>query len=114
MAAPLKYFIDNTASEWLNGDLIGKPAGVFTSSNSMHGGQESTLLSMMLPLLHHGMVIAGLPYSEKSLHKTQTGGTPYGPSHVATQNGNLSEDEEALALAFGRRMANLAQKLRHP
>lgn len=112
MAAPLKYFIDNTSSEWLNGNLIGKPAGVFCSTSSLHGGQESTLLSMMVPLMHHGMVISGIPYSEPSLHETQTGGTPYGPSHVALENSNeLSDHEQNLCVAFGKRIAALAQKL---
>lgn len=112
MAAPLKYFLDGTSAEWLNGNLIGKPAGVFTSTGSMHGGQESTLLSMMLPLLHHGMLIAGIPYSEALLHETRTGGTPYGPSHTAFEkNDALSTDEKTLCHHFGRRLADLAQKL---
>lgn len=112
MAAPLKYFIDNTASQWLSGDLIGKPAGVFTSTNSIHGGQESTLLSMMIPLLHHGMVIAGIPYSQESLHTTTSGGTPYGASHFAQGDSTqLSDDEHQLALSFGRRIATLATQL---
>ena len=112
MAAALKYFLDGTATEWLNGDLIGKPAGVFTSTSTMHGGQESTLLSMMLPLLHHGMLLCGLPYSENQLHSTQTGGSPYGASHVAiNKNTMLSHDEAELAIALGKRLAGLAQKL---
>ncbi len=112
MAAPLKYFLDGTASSWVSGDLIGKPAGVFTSTSSMHGGQESTLLSMMTPLLHHGMIICGIPYSEDTLHTTQSGGTPYGPSHLATKNNSaLSDDEQTLALHFGKRLANLALTL---
>src|SRR5690554_4740385 len=94
MAAPLKYFLDGSAALWANGALIGKPAAVFTSSASLHGGQESTLLSMMLPLLHHGMVIAGLPYSEPGLNQTQSGGTPYGASHVAGQQGREVDQQE--------------------
>ena len=113
MAAPLKYFIDSTSSTWLNGQLIGKPAGVFSSSTSMHGGQESTLLSMMLPLLHHGMVLAGVPYSEENLHSTNTGGTPYGPTHVegGGKNSLLSDAETAICVNFGKRIAELAIKL---
>jgi len=113
MAAPLKYFLDNSASLWLNGDLIGKPAAVFTSTASMHGGQESTLLSMMLPLFHHGMIIAGIPYSEAALHHTQTGGSPYGASHVSGSNNNhvLSEDELHLCKVLGQRISGLAQRL---
>jgi len=113
MAAPLKYFIDSTSGLWLSGALIGKPACVFSSSSSMHGGQESTLLSMMLPLLHHGMLIIGLPYSETALTTTQTGGTPYGASHVAGIDSDrpLSEDELTLCQAQGRRLAGLALKL---
>ncbi|WIO73400.1 NAD(P)H:quinone oxidoreductase [Porticoccaceae bacterium LTM1] len=114
MAAPLKYFIDSTSEEWLNGDLIGIPAATFTSTGSLHGGQESTLLSMMLPLLHHGMVIAGIPYSEAALNRTQTGGTPYGPSHKAGTNSDigLSKDEIELCRALGQRIAKLASKLK--
>ena len=113
MAAPLKYFIDGTSSSWLGGDLIDKPAAVFTSSSSMHGGQESTLLSMMLPLLHQGMLITGLPYSEQALTRTQTGGTPYGASHVAgTKSDNaLSDDEIVLCKALGQRVAKIASAL---
>lgn len=113
MAAPLKYFLDNTSSHWLNGDLIGKPAAAFTSSASMHGGQESTLLTMLLPLLHHGMVVAGLPYSETALTRTQSGGTPYGPSHVAGENQQtaITADEKQLCAALGSRIAQLAMKL---
>lgn len=113
MAAPLKYFIDSTSSHWLNGDLIDKPAAVFTSSSSLHGGQESTLLSMMLPLLHQGMVIAGLPYSESALSHTQTGGTPYGASHTAGAQSDreLSNDEITLCQALGARIATLATAL---
>ena len=112
MAAALKYFIDSTAQLWLSGALIGKPAGVFTSSSSLHGGQESTQLNMMLPLLHHGMLICGLPYSEPALHKTQTGGTPYGPSHYSHErNTALNADEQARAKHFGQRIGKLAQTL---
>lgn len=113
MAAPLKHFIDQRSDTWLSGDLIGKPAGVFTSTNSLHGGQESTLLSMMLPLLHQGMLITGIPYSEKALHHTRSGGTPYGASHWA-ENGSivLSDDEKALCRSLGQRIATLAKKLR--
>ena len=109
MAAPLKYFLDGTSNLWINGSLINKPAGVFTSSSSMHGGQESTLLSMMLPLLHQGMVVAGVPYSEKALTATQSGGTPYGASHVESQS--LSADEIKICQAQGRRIAQIASKL---
>jgi NAD(P)H dehydrogenase (quinone) len=113
MAAPMKYFLDSTSSHWMNGDLIGKPAAVFTSTSTLHGGQESTLLSMMLPLLHQGMVIAGIPYSESSLHNTKTGGTPYGASHLATGDKPqvLSEDEIKLCQALGKRIAEIARKL---
>ncbi len=113
MAASLKYFLDSTSAQWLNGDLVGKPAAVFTSTGSMHGGQESTLLSMMLPLLHQGMLIAGIPYSEPALMATQTGGTPYGASHLASadQANVLSDDETVLCQALGKRIATLAQKL---
>jgi NAD(P)H dehydrogenase (quinone) len=112
MAAPLKCFFDQTSSLWLSGALIGKPAGVFTSTSSMHGGQESVLLSMMLPLLHHGMLISGIPYSENSIHQTVTGGTPYGASHVATQQGKpLSQDEIAACQALGKRIATLSARL---
>lgn len=113
MAAPLKYFLDTTGDLWLSGALAGKPAGAFTSTGSLHGGQESTLLTMMVPLLHHGMVICGLPYTEKSLGDTQTGGTPYGPSHWAGTGEQLpiSGEEKALCQAFGERLARLALKL---
>lgn len=113
MAAPMKHFFDGLGSEWASGVLIGKPAGVFTSTASMHGGQESTLLSMMVPLLHHGCVITGIPYSEPRLSSTQTGGTPYGPSHVAgaQDDPTLSDDEAELARAFGRRLAELARRV---
>jgi NAD(P)H dehydrogenase (quinone) len=110
MAAPLKYFFDTTGGLWLSGALCSKPAVVFTSSSLIHGGQESTLLSMMLPLFHHGMIVLGLPYSEAALHRTETGGTPYGASHVAGANSNrpISEDERELCVALGRRLGKLA------
>lgn len=113
MAAPLKHFLDGTGDLWQAGNLIGKPAMVFTSTASLHGGQESTLLSMMLPLLHHGMVLAGLPYSAPELMSTASGGTPYGPSHHAGPAGNLplTASEEALCLAAGKRLAELARRL---
>lgn len=113
MAAPLKYFLEKTSGQWLSGSLVGKPAGVFTSTSSLHGGQEATLLSMMIPLLHHGMLISGLPYSESELLTTTTGGTPYGPSHVAGANSDLplSDDEKALCMALGKRLAQFATKL---
>ena len=113
MAAPIKHFLDGLGGEWASGTLIGKPAGVFTSTATMHGGQESTLLSMMVPLLHHGCVITGSPYSEPLLSSTRGGGTPYGPSHVAgaQDDATLSDDEAELARAFGRRLATLARKL---
>ena len=116
MAAPLKYFWDTTATEWLNGSLINKPAAVFTSSSSLHGGQESTLLSMYLPLLHHGMVIAGVPYSEPAIHTTRTGGGPYGASHLSTGSTSttLSDDEHSICQALGKRIATLALQLKHP
>ena len=115
MAAPLKYFWGSTVRTWLNGELSGKPAVVFTSSGSLHGGQESTLLSMMLPLLHHGMIVLGLPYSEAALARTTTGGTPYGASHWAGAEGNypLSEDEKQLAMALGERLARTVARLQH-
>jgi len=113
MAAALKYFLDGTGGLWLKGTMSGKPASVFTSTGSMHGGQESTLLSMMLPLLHHGMLIVGVPYSEPELMSTRSGGTPYGPSHVAGANADqpISEDERRLCIALGTRLAETAQKL---
>lgn len=114
MAAPLKYFLDSTSALWMSGALVGKPATVFTSTGSQHGGQETTLLSMMLPLLHHGMVVMGLPYTEAALSATQTGGTPYGASHVAGAGAAphpLSAHEEQLCLAAGRRLAELALRL---
>lgn len=114
MAAPLKYFLDGTSSLWLTGVLAGKPAGVFTSTQTMHGGQETTLVSMMLPLLHHGMVIVGLPYTEDALSSTRSGGSPYGASHVALgeQQPRLSDEERTLAQLLGRRVAEFAIKLR--
>lgn len=113
IAAPLKFFLEENTEHWLDGALIGKPAGVFTSSGTQHGGQESTLLSMMVPLLHHGMLITGIPFSEAALNSTKTGGTPYGPSHVAglSNNSALSEEEKTLARAFGQRLAHTAQAL---
>ncbi|MCO6414320.1 MAG: NAD(P)H:quinone oxidoreductase [Thiogranum sp.] len=113
MAAPLKYFLDTTGGLWLNAGLAGKPAGVFTSTSSMHGGQETTLLSMMLPLLHHGMLLVGIPYSETALMHTDAGGTPYGPSHLAGTDSKkpLTEPEKALCRALGRRLAETALKL---
>ena len=112
MAAPLKHFLDTTSALWMSGALIDKPAGVFTSSSSLHGGQESTLLSMMLPLLHHGMILCGLPYSEAELLTTSSGGTPYGPSHVAGQDSRLplSEEEKRLCQALGRRLTRFVRK----
>jgi NAD(P)H dehydrogenase (quinone) len=109
MAAPLKYFLDGTADAWISGTLAGKPAGVFTSTSTLHGGQETTLISMMLPLLHHGMVVLGLPYSEPALNRTTSGGTPYGASHVAGADSKrpLSEEEKQLCIALGRRVAKL-------
>ena len=113
MAAPLKYFLDGTGDLWLSGALAGRPAGVFTSTASLHGGQESTLLSMMLPLLHHGMLLVGLPYREPDLLSTRTGGTPYGASHVAGADGAqpLAEEEKRLCRALGRRVAAAAVRL---
>ena len=113
MAAPMKYFLDGTASLWLKGALIGKPACVFTSTGSMHGGNETTLLTMMLPLMHHGMLIVGLPYSEPSLSTTQSGGTPYGASHIggATDDKPITDDERKLCIALGKRLAENALKL---
>jgi NAD(P)H dehydrogenase (quinone) len=115
MAAPLKHFLDDTAAQWASGTLVGKPAGVFTSTGTMHGGQESTLLSMMLPLLHHGMVIVGIPYTQPELGTTRGGGSPYGASHVAGTDGGreLDADERALARALGRRVADIAARLGH-
>jgi len=114
MAAPLKHFLDTTGVLWSQGALVGKPAAVFTSTATMHGGQESTLLSMMLPLLHHGMLVLGLPYTLPALSATVTGGTPYGATHVAGPNDDrpISDDEKSLCLALGRRLAETAMKLR--
>jgi NAD(P)H dehydrogenase (quinone) len=113
MAAPVKFFLDGTSALWLSGALVGKPAGVFTSTQTLHGGQESTLLSMMIPLLHHGMYLVGLPYSERGLTDTRSGGTPYGASHVAGLSGpgELSDTERELARALGLRVAALADRL---
>jgi len=113
MAAPLKYFLDSTSELWLAGTLIGKPAAVFTSTASLHGGQETTLLSMMLPLLHHGMLLVGLPYSEPELVETTAGGTPYGPSHLAGADAGLelTAEERRLCMAAGRRLARAALEL---
>jgi NAD(P)H dehydrogenase (quinone) len=114
MAAPLKYFLDQTSALWLDGSLVNKPAAVFTSSQSMHGGQESTLLSMLNPLLHHGMVCVGLPYTEPALSATRSGGTPYGASHVVhgSQGNTLSDEEQTLARVLGKRVALIAQALK--
>ena len=113
MAAPMKYFLDGTASLWLKGTLVGKPAAVFTSTGSMHGGQETTLLTMMLPLMHHGMIMVGLPYSEPELSSTASGGTPYGASHVggAADDRPITEDEHKLCISLGKRLAETALKL---
>ncbi len=112
MAAPLKYFIDSTSALWLEGALAGKPAAVFTSSRTLHGGQETTLLSMMLPLLHHGMLLVGLPYSEQALSTTRGGGSPYGASHVSGTSTEVSEEERQLAQALGRRVAQIGVALK--
>ena len=113
MAAPMKYFLDGTAGLWLKGALVGKPAAVFTSTGSMHGGQETTLVSMMLPLMHHGMVLLGIPYSEPELSSTASGGTPYGASHVggSADDRPITEDERKLCIALGKRLAYTALKL---
>ena len=113
MAAPMKYFLDGTAGLWLKGALVGKPAAVFTSTGSMHGGQETTLVSMMLPLMHHGMVLLGIPYSEPELSSTASGGTPYGASHVggSADDRPITEDERKLCIALGKRLAQAALKL---
>ena len=113
MAAAMKYFLETTTPLWLSGDLAGKPAAVFTSSTSIHGGQESTLLSMMIPLLHQGMVVLGIPYTESLLHKTRSGGTPYGASHVAGEENSalLSDEERTLCRALGKRLASTALRL---
>jgi NAD(P)H dehydrogenase (quinone) len=115
MAAPLKYFLDGTSSLWLDGSLSGKPAGVFSSSQTLHGGQESTLLTMSLPLLHQGMVIVGVPFTERAINQTRTGGTPYGATHVAglaQQPASLSADEITIAQALGKRVAGIAAALK--
>ncbi len=113
MAAPLKYFLDGLGGEWMRGTLSGKPACVFTATATMHGGQESTLLSMMLPLLHHGMLLVGIPFTEPELNSTTSGGTPYGASHVSGAAGSapVSEAEKKLAFALGKRLATVAAKL---
>lgn len=113
MSAALKYFIDSTASDWMKGTLSDKPAAVFTSTSSLHGGSESTLLTMAIPLLHHGMLFVGIPYSEESLTKTTTGGSPYGASHVSWNRtpDTLSDDEKTLAFALGKRVATIAKRL---
>lgn len=113
MAAPLKHFLDQTTSTWLNGKLAGKPAGCFTSTGSLHGGMETTIVSMMLPLLHHGMILAGLPYTEPTLLQTKSGGSPYGPSHLAGPSGDrpLDADETGLCVTFGKRIATLAMQI---
>jgi NAD(P)H dehydrogenase (quinone) len=114
MAAPLKHFIDGLGAEWVSGTLAGKPAAVFTSTGTMHGGQEATLLSMILPLLHHGALVVGIPYTEAALHSTRSGGTPYGASHVAGDENDepISDEERELALALGRRLGTVARKLK--
>lgn len=113
MAAPMKYFLDGTGAMWLNGTMAGKPAAVFTSTASLHGGQEATLLSMMLPLMHHGMILVGLPYTEPDLTSTRSGGTPYGVSHLAGPNADLpvTDEERRLCIALGRRLAEIALRL---
>ena len=113
MAAAMKYFLDGTSAQWLSGTLAGKPAAVFTSTGSLHGGQESTLLTMMVPLLHHGMLLMGLPYTLPELMTTATGGSPYGPTHWSGLDGNkpISDDEKRLAVAMGKRLAETALKL---
>jgi NAD(P)H dehydrogenase (quinone) len=113
MAAPLKYFLDSTSGLWIEGTLSGKPAAVFTSTSSLHGGQETTLVSMMLPLLHHGMLVLGIPYTETDLLTTETGGTPYGPSHLAGSDSKrpVTETERNLCLAMGRRLAQTVARL---
>ena len=113
MASPLKYFLDTTSSLWLNGSLAGKPAAVFTTSSSLHGGQESTLLTMALPLIHHGMIYVGVPYTKKELFETQTGGSPYGATRItADWSEGFSSDEKAIARALGHRVASIAEKLK--
>ena len=113
MAAGLKYFLDQSSQVWLSGALIGKPAGVFAATSSQHGGQESLLISMMIPLMHHGMIISGIPYSEPALQQTRSGGTPYGASHVSGKQGQqLTDDESAICKAIGRQIAELSIKLK--
>jgi NAD(P)H dehydrogenase (quinone) len=114
MASPLKYFIDTTTEVWFSGALTGKPASVFTSTGSMHGGQESTLLTMMLPLFHHGMLLLGIPYAEAALRETTTGGTPYGASHLTRDQMGLSDHEKKLCIALGSRLAKAAVLLKQP
>ncbi len=116
MAAPLKYFLDSTSSLWFSGEISGKPAALFTSTSSLHGGQETTLLSMMLPLLHQGMLIVGIPYTEPVLSTTKTGGSPYGVSHFAGSDNKLaiSEDEKTLCIALGKRLASISLQLLKP
>ena len=113
MAAPLKYFLDGTASEWLSGTLAGKPAAVFTSTSTLHGGQETTLVSMIMPLMHHGMLIVGIPHTEQDLTSTRSGGTPYGASHVAGPHNDIpiSDEEQRLCIALGRRLADIGARL---
>lgn len=113
MAAPMKHFLDSTPAEWASGTLVDKPCAVFTATSTMHGGQESTLLSMMLPLLHHGMLPVGIPFTEKALNTTRSGGTPYGASHVSGSGGDrpISDEERELARALGRRVADIARRL---
>jgi NAD(P)H dehydrogenase (quinone) len=113
MAAPMKYFLDGTAALWLKGALVGKPAAVFTSTGSMHGGQETTLITMMMPLIHHGMIMVGLPYSEPELSSTSSGGTPYGATHVggAADDRPITEDERKLCIALGKRLTEISLKL---
>jgi len=110
MAAPVKYFLDQTTPQWLSGALVNKPAAAFTSSSSFHGGQEAALFSMLVPLMHHGAIVVGIPYTEESLNITHTGGTPYGATHISGQDGNMpfSEDEKKLCHALGKRVASLA------
>ena len=112
MAAPLKHFVDSSGSLWFAGELAGKPAGVFTATGSMHGGQESTLVSMMLPLLHHGMVLVGVPSTERALESTRSGGTPYGPSRRTGGNPAISDEEQQICRSFGQRLARMAQVLK--
>lgn len=115
MASPMKYFIDSTSDVWASGDLVGKPASVFSSSASLHGGQETTLISMMLPLLHHGMMLLGIPYTDSNLSTTKSGGTPYGTTHVAGSDNDLpiNEDEKTLCISVGKRIAKLSKKLKN-